>query len=203
MKTFAPHFAAAIAALTLAASSASAEEGVAIERPAERQNSVNVSPLGLIIGSYAANYERLLPGGHGFIVEGAYSRSSDSESSATSGGVGLGYRYHWRGRQNSGFVGATLGYYVGNGDATVTTNNMSETFDVDTKVLTMTANIGKRWAWDSGLNVTLRFGAGYGNYSVSTDSTDPDAQDAVELVDDLLQLIPVALDGELSIGYTF
>ncbi|HUH04452.1 MAG TPA: hypothetical protein VML75_20795, partial [Kofleriaceae bacterium] len=66
-----------------------------------------------------------------------------------------------------------------------------------------TGNIGKRWAWDSGLNVTLRVGAGYGNYGISTDSEDPDAQEAVALVDDLLTLIPIALDGELSVGYAF
>ncbi|HUH06075.1 MAG TPA: hypothetical protein VML75_28995, partial [Kofleriaceae bacterium] len=132
MKSIVPHLAAAAAALTLLASSASAEEPLVVEQPAERQNSINVSPLGLVFGSYAANYERLTPGGHGILIEGAYSRSSDDESSATSGGVGVGYRWHWRGKQNSGFVGATLGYYVGNGEATVTTNGMSESFDVDT-----------------------------------------------------------------------
>ena len=193
----------AIATLGLAAGTARADEPAAAEVSAERANSINVSPLGLVVGSYAANYERLMPGGHGIILEGGYSRSTADDSSAASGGAAVGYRWHWRGKQNSGFAGVTLAYYAGTGEGTVTTGDMSETFDVDTRSLTLTANLGKRWAWDNGLNVTLRLGAGYGNYSVSTDSTDPDAQDAVELVDDLLTLIPIAIDGELSIGYTF
>lgn len=80
---------------------------------------------------------------------------------------------------------------------------MMKKFDVDTTVSSITANVGRRWAWDSGLNITFRIGAGKGNYDVTTESDDPDAQEAVKAVDDLLAFLPVAFDGELSLGYVF
>ncbi len=168
-----------------------------------KENSLNISPLGVLSGSYGLTYERLLQGHHGIIVEGNYASASGSDASSSSAGATIGYRYHWRGNQDSGFVGLNLGYYDGSGTATVESGGMSTTFDMDTKVTTLTANIGRRWAWDSGLNVTFRIGLGQGNYDITTKSDDPDAQKAVELVDDLLTLFPVAFDGELSMGYIF
>jgi hypothetical protein len=38
---------------------------------------------------------------------------------------------------------------------------------------------------------------------LTTTSTDPDAQTAVKFVQDILTLLPIAFDGELSVGYTF
>ncbi len=169
-----------------------------------KENSVNLSPLGILSGSYGLNYERLLNGYHGLIVEGNFSSFSDSDSSSSSFGGALGYRFHWRGNQNSGFLGLNVGYYNGTGTGSVSTNSGQErTFDVDTSVASITANIGKRWAWDSGLNITFRIGAGKGYYDITTDSDDPDAQKAVKAVDDLLTVFPIAFDGELSVGYIF
>lgn len=168
-----------------------------------KENSVNLSPLGLLSGSYGLNYERLIGGYHGVLVEGNFSHSSGDNASSNSVGGTVGYRFHWRGSQNSGFVGLNLGYFKGSGEGSITNNGMMKTFDVDTTVSSITANIGKRWAWDSGLNVTFRIGAGKGNYDVSTDSEDPDAQEVVKNVDDLLAFLPVAFDGELSLGYVF
>ncbi len=169
----------------------------------DKQNSVNLSPLGVLSGSYGLNYERLLSGYHGIIVEGNFSSSSNDEASSSSVGATVGYRFHWRGNQDSGFLGLNLGYYAGSGQGTIDNGTTMKTFDVDTTVSSITANIGRRWAWDSGLNVTFRIGAGKGNYDVSTKSTDPDAQEAVKLVDDILSFLPVAFDGELSLGYLF
>lgn len=168
-----------------------------------KKNSVNVSPLGLLVGSYGVNYERLLDGHHGLLVEGNFASSSSSNASNSSFGGTLGYRYHWSGGQDSGFVGLNLSYSSGSSEAVVTTDDGMTSFDLDTTATTITANVGRRWAWDSGLNVTLRFGLGKGDYDVSTDSEDPDAQEAVELVDDLLEFLPLAVDGELSVGYAF
>jgi hypothetical protein len=168
----------------------------------ERTHSINASPLGVLSGSYALNYERLF-GSHGLIGEATFVHSSDDSTSSTGGGAAVGYRWHWRGRQNSGFVGVNVGYAIGTASSTVEDNGMSSSFDVDAKVLTVTANIGKRWAFANGLNVTFRIGGGYGQYDVTTDSQDPLAQRAVEAVDDLLHFLPIAFDGELSVGYAF
>lgn len=191
-------FTAAVAAFTIGTSTASAEETV---------NSVNVSPLGVLAGSYGVTYERLMPGGHGALVEGNLSHASSDGSSQTSGGLTVGYRWHWRGRQNSGFLGINAGYSRGTGTGSITTtvNNMEtkKTFDLSVGVFALTANVGKRWMITDNINITFRIGAGYGNYSVTTDSTDPDSKDAVKAVDDLLHFLPVAFDGELSAGYNF
>ena len=168
-----------------------------------KENSVNVSPLGVLSGSYGINYERLFGGYHGLLVEGNFGRSSSGDASSSSLGGTIGYRFHWRGNQDSGFLGLNLGYFTGSGEGTVTNGSETKTFDVDTTVSTITANVGRRWAWKSGLNVTLRIGAGRGNYDVTTDSDDPDAQEIVKAVDDLLAFLPVAFDGELSVGYIF
>lgn len=166
-----------------------------------KSNSVNFSPLGLLVGSYALNYERLMNKRHGLLVEGVFSSTSGDGTSSTGYGGLVGYRWHWSPSQDSGFAGLNVGYQVGTGTAEVTDDTGDKySFDVDTTALAVTANIGRRWAWDFGLNITLRAGVGYGRYDVSTDSDDDLAQEAVDLVNELLTLIPVAIDGELSIG---
>ena len=92
-----------------------------------------------------------------------------------------------------------VGYQNGSADATVN----GQSFDMSVSAASLTANIGRRWAWDSGLNVTLRFGFGRAIYDISSTSTDPDVQEAIDVVDKLLNALPVTLDGELSIGWIF
>ena len=194
----------AASALAQAPSEAPAQPMPVVQQSAlDKENSVNLSPLGILSGSYGLNYERLIGGYHGVLVEGNFSSSSGDDASSSSLGGTLGYRFHWRGNQDSGFVGLNLGYQTGSGEATITSGDTMKKFDVETTVSSVTANIGRRWAWDSGLNITFRIGAGKGNYDVTTDSDDPDAQEAVKLVDDLLAFLPVAFDGELSLGYVF
>ena len=60
-----------------------------------------------------------------------------------------------------------------------------------------------RWVFGPGINITFRFGLGWAKYNITTDSTDPSAQEAVKLIDDLLTFFPIGIDGELSIGFCF
>ena len=178
----------------------------AIAAPApkrEHADSINFSPLGLLIGAYALGYEHLFPGGHGLILEGGYAASSGSGGSAYSMSGTVGYRWHWRGQQNSGFLGVNLSQGFGRGTGTIDDNGKMSSIGVDVTATTLTANVGKRWMIGDSVNVTLRIGAGYGRYAVHTDSMDPDAKAAEKVVNDLLTRIPVAVDGELSIGYVF
>lgn len=167
-----------------------------------RHHSVNVNPLGALFGAYNVNYE-YLGGSHGVVVEAAFEHAGGAGASATTYGAGAGWRWHWRGRQDSGFVGAMVRFAGGSAEATVTSDGMAETFDLSVKELAVTVNVGKRWQFDSGLNITLRGGAGRAQRWFSTSSTDPDAQQAVADVEDLMEFIPIALDGEVSVGYTF
>jgi hypothetical protein len=176
-----------------------------------KENSINGSPLGILYGAYSLNYERLVSGTHGFMIEGNFSHSTgtstingdQTSSKSLLYGGGVGYRWHWSGQQQSGFLGLMAGYTVGTGSGTVTDAAGTNEFDLTIKAPWVVANIGKRWQWDNGLNITFRIGAGWAKYTVSSNSTDPQAQDAVKALQDLLTLIPIALDGELSLGYTF
>lgn len=167
------------------------------------KNSVNFSPLGLVFGTYSLTFEHLVNNSHGFIGEASYSSTSDDTSESSSMGGVLGYRWHWSGSQNSGFLGAMLGYSYGSGESTVVSNGVTKTFDLTITAPSVTFNIGRRWAWKSGFNLTLRFGVGRAFYDITSTSDDEDVQDGIQLVDDLLNAIPITLDGELSVGWIF
>jgi hypothetical protein len=182
-------------------------------KPVLLHHSVNGNPLGALVGAFSLNYEYLSDGGyHGLLTEIVSSRLEDEEGTKEeSQGASLGYRYHFSGQQQSWFAGLTAGYFAGTGDATIevstTTNGVTEVtktvFPVDFTNYQLTVNNGYRWLWDNGLNVTIRFGLGYGDYTFDTESDSPDAQLAVELVEALLTLVPLAAEGEFSLGYTF
>jgi hypothetical protein len=175
------------------------EEAQEVELEEPGKHSINVSPLGILFGAYNLNYEYLHDGTHGFLAEGGVAHSNRDDISATSFAGAGGYRWHWRGKQSSGFLGANIGYQRGWASTTID----GELLDVTVQRMTVVGNVGRRWAWDFGLNITLRVGAGYGAWNVSSSSDDPDVQQAVRDTEDMLQRIPVALDGELSLGWVF
>ena len=162
-------------------------------------HSVNVNPLGLMFGSYSVNYMHLFDGTHGVVGEGTYSSASDEFTETSFVGGGLGYRWHWSSRQNSWFLGVMGGYSVG----AAKTETDGEDFKLDITTTSMIPNIGKRWAWDSGLNLTIRAGVGWAKHVVSTNLNTPEADAAVDTVNDFLEMFPVACDGEASLGWIF
>lgn len=172
---------------------------LAVEQKAEPKTSINVSPLGVMFGNYAVTFEHLFNGSHGLILEGVASRASDGDSDSMQFGGSVGYRWHWRGRQNSGFLGATFTQSVGSGSVTV--DDMKHSLTVRSTMVT--ANIGKRWMVTDAVNVTLRFGLGWGHHVAKVKSQAEGAQEAEELMNDLLSLLPIGAEGELSVGYTF
>jgi len=196
------HAAPASADDRVAAAAAPSAAPIAVTKPApvERVHSVNGNPMGFLFGSYGLTYEHL-SGSNGILVEGGFSHSSSGDTSATAYGGAVGYRWHWRGRQNSGFLGINAGFYAGTAAASSEDGSVMTDMTIRTAQLVM--NVGKRWQFDSGLNITARIGGGKAKRWVSTESTDPDAQQAVADVQDMLDFIPIALDGELSLGYSF
>lgn len=187
-------------ALVLVPSLALADEPLTVEARAEPKNTVNVSPLGVLVGDYALTYERLFGGSHGVIVEGIGSRAANDTGSSLQFGGGVGYRWHWRGRQNSGFLGLMLAQRFGSGTVT-DTNGMEHGMSV--RSTTVTANIGKRWALTPAVNVTFRIGAGWGNHKATAKGDSMEAKQAEELMNDILAFLPIGFDGELSVGYAF
>lgn len=201
----------ATSALAFAARPAAAQEptpapasmpAVATAAP-PRTFSINVDPFGLVQGYYGGNVE-WLHGGHGIVLEGHYWSAGDDKFSTKGGGSYIGYRWHWRGQENSGFLGFMVGGGYGTGVAT-STNSAGQmmSYDLTVSTVEVTADIGKRWQLDNGLNITLRLGGGYASRSATTTVQDPDAQQAAKDVESALAFLPIALDGELSLGYTF
>lgn len=174
------------------------DEPASTDKPEEPANSINVSPLGVVVGNYAVTYERLFAGHHGLIVEGIFNRSTGDDGDSTQFGGAVGYRWHWRGRQNSGFLGVMFAQSMGNGE--VTTNGMSH--DMSVRSTTITANIGKRWMFGP-INATIRLGLGWGHHVADAKEDTQEAKDAENLMNDILSFLPIGVDGELSVGYTF
>jgi len=187
--------------LSIATASSTAfadDEAPSSNAPTDPVNSINASPLGVAFGNYALTYERLLGGQHGLVVEGIVTRSSGDDGDSTQFGGAAGYRWHWRGRQNSGFLGIMFAQGFGSGEVSV--NGMSH--DMTVRSTTITGNVGKRWLFGP-INVTVRAGLGYGHYTAKAKEDTQEAKDAEKLMNDILAFLPIAIDGELSVGYTF
>ncbi len=181
-----------------------APEPLAVEAKAEPTNSINVSPLGLVAGNIALTYEHLFGGMHGVIVEGVMNRSSNDDGDQMQFGGSVGYRWHWRGRQNSGFLGVTFTQTVGSGSVTETSSTGAEmTHDMSVRSTMLTANIGKRWMLTDAINITARLGLGWGHHVATAKENTPDAKEAEELMNDILAFLPIGAEGELSVGYAF
>ena len=187
----------ALALLAVPTVAAADDTKLSVEKK-EATNSLNVSALGVFAGNYALTYEHLFNGHHGVLVEGIVTRNSGDEGSSLQYGGAAGYRWHWSGKQASGFLGIMVAQGFGTGEVTV--NGM--THDMSVKSTTVTGNIGKRWAWGP-VNATLRVGLGYGNYSAKAKDSSMDAKNAEEVMNTILAFLPIGFDGELSIGFNF
>ena len=172
------------------------------EERGEPVNSININPLGVIGLNYAVTYERLFAGSHGLIVEGIATLASGDDGDSQQFGGGIGYRWHWRGRQNSGFLGIMVSQGFGSGEVVISDGAGEMKHGMTVRSTTITGNIGKRWLFGP-VNVTIRGGLGYGKYVAKAKEDTQEAKDAEELMNDILAFLPIAVDGELSIGYTF
>ena len=203
--------AAAQPAMTAADAGAIASSAPA---PETRVHSINVSPLALLGGGFNLNYEYLTGGGHhGFLVEVGSSSWTwerqttvngqmvrDEHMDGRHGTIGVGYRYHLRGRQAGGFLGIMLHESRGEADVRAMEDGVSSQDDaIGYTSSTLTVHAGKRWMLTRGLNLTARIGVGSAERKV--DDEDADKMAAAELQDTLD--IPLAVDGELSLGWTF
>lgn len=191
------------------ASIAAADESIVQEREAapakaERQHSINLG-VGTTWGAPSISYEFLGAGGHGLVLEasGVY-RVGDDGHSWGSGGA-IGYRWHASGQQDSGFLGIHLGYDRGRSPATVVnlTDGMVEKAQVDDQTFYVVGNFGKRWLLRTNFNVTARFGVGYAHRSYDVQRDDVQLEDEVFPFEEVIGAVPVTVDGELSVGYTF
>ncbi len=206
MKLIAATLVALVPSIALAQAPSAPMPGFAplvVEQKVEKENSINISPLGLVAGNIALTYERLFSGTHGVIVEGVMNRSSSDDGDSLQFGGSIGYRWHWRGQQNSGFLGATFSQTMGSGSVTRTANGASMTHDMSVRSTMITANIGKRWMLTDAVNITARIGLGWGHHVATAKDNTPEAKESEEFMNDILSLLPIGAEGELSLGYAF
>lgn len=222
-------FVATVAAVLMLSGigAATAGESPAIEPGAapareERHHSLNLGLEGLA-GAPSLIYEYLWADGRALVIEAhfvsrpeldgatavgfggvvglvldAAGRSESYGQGAVGLGAAIGYRRHWRQRQDSPFFGVHAGYDLGESVA-----DRTDVVLVGHQSFYVAGNIGRRWLVSDGVNITARIGAGLIYRVYFEDFGEPEDIAPVRYLDDLLDQLPITVDGELSVGYTF
>ncbi len=165
------------------------------------RNVVSLSPLGLVLGRIRLNYERLFADRHGFLIEAVVTPEVFTGFDFVRAGGGLGYRWYWNGPATSGFVGGHIALEQGAGSLKVALDDEERVYQGRVRRLSIVPVVGKRWVFTQHLLMTLRIGVGYAAARYKPDvASDPKA---VELLRDWSQKVPIAIEGELSLGYRF
>ncbi len=168
----------------------------------EFKYTISACPFGIAFGIFSINVERLVSDNHGQVFRVDYENVPKTYTNADIESNGwafiYNYRYHFKPEMNSIFVGAYSRYRFFNGTGTID----GEEFDFKLPDFTLGLNLGKRWAWNSGLTATVAFGYGYSWMSRSLDDSTPEKEQAI---DDWEKAYDFASPfyGEVSIGYSF
>jgi hypothetical protein len=168
----------------------------------EFNQAINFCPGGIIFGIYAINYEYLIGQKHGLVPRFDYESVSETLSNDTMEAIGyaftFNYRWHFSRSMNSFYVGSYVRYKLYEGNAT----DGATKFDFTLHEYTIGLNAGKRWVWNSGININCAFGYGISQLNKETEPTSP-SNDAKldEFIDEYTFIGPFY--GEISIGYAF
>ncbi len=133
-----------------------------------------------------------------FDYEGVPGTYTDADMEATGMAAILNYRWHWPGALDSYYLGAYARYRVYTGSGMLE----STKFDFTIPETTIGLNIGKRWIWNSGINLNMAFGYGY---SFTNRSSDPSSSQIDAMMDEFEKKYDYfdAFLGEISIGYAW
>ena len=163
---------------------------------------VNMCPGGIVFGIYSFNYEYLFVQTHGLVsrfdYESVSETISDDDIKADGYAFTLNYRWHLSEAMESFYLGSYVRYkyYIGNGTSGLTK------FDFTLHDFTLGLNAGKRWVWNSGINVNIAFGYGISTLSKETDPATADVEETLDkFIDEYTFIDPFY--GEISIGYAF
>jgi hypothetical protein len=165
-------------------------------------NSFNFCPFSAFFGLYSGNYEHLINQTHGIVLRFDYESISDKyqDNPVELSGYGfiLNYRYHLAKAMESIFIGSYIRYRIYDGTGTADDTN----FDFKINEWSYGLNVGKRWVWDNGLNVTFALGYGFSNSTRETTPTNESIESTISAFEDEYTFFGPFL-GELSIGYAF
>lgn len=146
------------------------------------------------LGEWAVSLEHRVRPGHAVVVEQTTVHVHDDPFHLTVLGLGAGYRYFPRGDAGP-FVGAIAGGKLGTGRY----GDAPARMDLGARAVFAVGHAGWRWVrgrW----TVTVRAGLGVAVYETTGGGGDPDIDVAA---DEALAPLPVEVDSELSVGFSF
>lgn len=168
----------------------------------ELKHAINICPIAPLFGIYAVNYEYLFSPKNGIVARVEYEdvpkAYTDANIESNGMAFSLNYRRHIAGELESLFWGAYARYrtYKGNGETDI------ESFDFTLPSFTIGLNVGKRWIWNSGFNLTVSAGYGYSTDNRKTTPSSTAINDAIDQLEKEYDFMS-PLYGELSIGFAF
>lgn len=166
------------------------------------KNAINTCPGAVAFGIFSLNYEHLFHPNHGLVGRFDYESipKTYSDAKIESSGVAfiLNYRWHLSGEMKSAFLGAYARHRIYSGSGTIEATE----FDFTLPETTFGLNVGKRWAWKSGFNLTLAFGYGFSFENRDATPTNGAIEASLDQFEKAYDFIDPFL-GELSIGYAF
>lgn len=194
-----------VAALALAAVLSGGAAARAGEGPRVQSFNLDLAHLVDVDRSlgFGLNYERLLLAYSGILqhvgllVEGAFSYEPADDSRY--GRVGLGFRMHERCKLDGPFAGFTIGFGLGGGDFCSGTRCIFHYL----AAISGSLSVGWRQLLCAGLSLTGRIGAGYEHRLVWTADRSELAGTFGTSTGKRVGYLPLRLDLELSVGWTW
>lgn len=166
------------------------------------KHAINSCPGAVAFGIFSLNYEHLFHPNHGLVGRFDYEAIPKTYTDARieSNGVAfiLNYRWHISGELKSVFLGAYARYRIYSGSGTIE----ATAFDFTLPETTFGLNVGKRWVWKSGFNLTLAFGYGFSFENRDATPTNEAIESSLDQFEKAYDFIDPFL-GEFSIGYAF
>jgi hypothetical protein len=159
-------------------------------------HSLNIQPLGILLGGTGVTYEYFFGERNGIMVEGGYAFGNGYTVSG-------GYRYHYfRQDDEHGLISPFWGFFVH------TSKSKGKVEDTDTKkkhtleieMFTIGVHWGQRFAWGESFNYAWRIGYGY---PITLNFNWPDGKpNGAKTIEGVTRILG-GLDSELSIGIVF
>ena len=168
----------------------------------EFRHALNMCPVAVVFGIYAANYEYIFAPRHGIVIRYEYEsipkKYTDANIESSGMAFVLNYRLHRKEDLKSAYLGAFARYRIYNGNGSIE----SQDFDFTRKDVTLGLNVGKRWIWNNGFNINFMLGYGY---SIDDRNADPSSNSIEASIDDFENDYDFlgSFLGEFSIGYAF
>jgi len=177
----------------------------------EIKHAINSCPFAPIFGIFSVSYEYLILPNHGLVgrfdYEAVPSRFEDGgipenypDAVIEASGLGfiLNYRWHFSGEMESVFIGVYTRYRHFSGTGMVE----STEFEFTVPEITAGLNIGKRWVWNCGLNMTVAFGYGFSKDTWESNPTNSSIEAVLKSFENSYDFFD-PFYGEFSFGYAF